>query len=83
MKDLKPISVAAIQMKIVSLDIDTNLQTAKRLLLEAIAKQSLDLVVFPEDCITGPIPAHPEYALDVDHYAIQFFRDLAREHQLY
>jgi len=77
------ISVAAVQMTVKSLDVDTNLATAKQLLEGQLQKGRLDLAVFPEDCITGPIPNHAELTLSEDSAAITFFRELATEHQIY
>lgn len=77
------VDIAAIQMEIRPLDINGNLKTAERLLLEALDAHTLDLVVFPEDFITGPIPYHLEYALDIDSDPIMFMRELARKYTLF
>lgn len=77
------ITVAAIQMEIVPLEVEKNLKKAEELLLELLAKHQPQLVVFPEDCITGPIPQNLEYALLPSDPAIQHFQQLARQHQLH
>ena len=77
------IDVAAIQMEILPLQIQKNLEKAEALLIKAMTHNKLDLVVFPEDCITGPIPAHLDYALNNTHYAIDFFANLAKKHNVY
>ena len=77
------ISVAAIQMEILTLQVNTNLQKAKSLLEDALKGHTLDLVVFPEDCITGPLPYNLEYACDITSKTIVFFQKLARKHRVY
>lgn len=70
-------------MEILPLQIEKNLEKARALLEEAMGNHKLDLVVFPEDCITGPIPANLEYALHKTDYAVNFFADLAKEHSVF
>ena len=77
------ISVAAIQMEILPLAVDANLAKAELLIQNAVKAQKLDLVVLPEDCITGPIPYNLEYSLDDTSDAVLFFRNLARKYKLY
>lgn len=77
------INVAAIQMEIRTLQVSTNLQKARHMLEDALKERRLDLVVFPEDCITGPLPYNLEYACDITSGAIVFFQKLARKHRVY
>ena len=70
-------------MEILPLDIKANLSKAEQLLKQAAKGQKLDLVVFPEDFITGPIPYNLEYALDENSEAISFLRNLARQYNTY
>lgn len=77
------IHVAAIQMEILPLQVEQNLEKAKALLEGAMNNQKLDLVVFPEDCITGPIPANLDYALHETDYAVKFFADLANKYSVF
>lgn len=70
-------------MEIRTLQVNINLQKAKRMLEDALKEHKLDLVVFPEDCITGPIPYNLEHACDITSEAILFFRELAQKHRVY
>lgn len=78
------ITVAAIQMEIIPLDIQTNTKKAEQLLKNALAEMpQLDLVVFPEYFITGPLPYNQEYAMTEDSEPIAFFKALAAKHKVY
>ena len=77
------VSVAAIQMTVTTLDVNANLRCAEQLLAEALKRGPLDLVVFPEDCITGPIPDRDDYLLAEDSQPVTFYRELARTHRLH
>ena len=77
------VHTAAIQMEILPLQIEKNLTKARSLLEEALKYHTLDLVVFPEDCITGPIPANLDYALSNTDDAVTFFADLAKEYSVF
>jgi predicted amidohydrolase len=77
------ISVAALQMEILPLDITANLRKAEQLLKNASTGQKLDLAVFPEDCITGPIPDNLESSLDNDSQALNVMKNLARKYETY
>jgi predicted amidohydrolase len=72
------VNVAAIQMEIIPLDIEANLTKAEKILEATMQSSELDLAVFPEDCITGPIPYSLDYALDEHSEAILFFKKLAK-----
>lgn len=73
----RKIKVVAIQMEIKSLDISANLKKAEEILRGISTKNKCDLVVFPENCITGPIPCNLELAQNENSDSIKFFQSLA------
>lgn len=77
------ITVSAVQMQIEPHDIATNLKTAERLVKKIFAKSKTDLIVFPEVCITGPIPNRLDLAQDENSESIKFFQKLARLYNTY
>jgi predicted amidohydrolase len=77
------VNVAAIQMYIEPNDIDANLKKAQQLLENVFAKNSCDLVVFPEDCITGPIPYRLDLVQNEKSNSIRFFQELAVGYNTY
>ena len=68
-------------MEIAMLDIKANLNKAQKLLKDLFSKVKCDLVVFPEDFITGPIPYNLELAQDESTSSIQLFRKLAIDYK--
>ena len=54
------ITVAAVQMEIAPLDTVRNLAKIEKLVGELCNQQPVDLVVLPEDVLTGPIPYNLE-----------------------
>lgn len=79
----KKVTVAAIQMYIEPNDIDANLKNAEQLLENVFAKNKCDLVVFPEDCITGPIPYRLDLVQSESSDSIKFFQNQAVKHNTY
>lgn len=77
------ISVAAVQMEIKPLAISVNLKKAEKLMAQIFAKNQVDLVVFPEAFITGPIPYNLELVQDETSSSLQFFQDLAFKYKTY
>lgn len=75
----RKIKVAAVQMKIEPLDIAANLKKIEQMLKTIFTNSTCDLVVFPEHCITGPIPRHLEYCLDEGSKHIQLLQSLASQ----
>lgn len=75
----RKIKVAAIQMEIKPLDISANLRKAEKILDEIFSKNKCNLVVFPEDFITGPIERNLELAQNEDSDSIKFFKTLAKK----
>lgn len=79
----RKITVAGVQMYIEPNSIDANLNKAKQLLERLFVKNHCDLVVFPEDCITGPIPYRLDLAQDENSDAIKAFQNLAIKYNTY
>lgn len=79
----KKITVAAIQMEIKPLDIDVNLKTAERLIKQVMKSCKCDLIVFPEDFITGPIPYNLELAQNENSDSIKYMAKLANDYKVY
>ena len=77
------ITVAAVQMEIMPLDIGRNLAKIEKLVGELCNQQPVDLVVLPEDVLTGPIPYNLEYALSESSSEVTRLCQIAREKQLY
>ncbi|HLL61194.1 MAG TPA: carbon-nitrogen hydrolase family protein [Candidatus Nitrosocosmicus sp.] len=78
----RKINVAAIQMYIEPLNIKANFKKAESLLSKIIKKEKVDLVVYPEDCITGPIPYNLKLAKDTSQIII-LFQNLAKKYNTY
>lgn len=77
------ITVGAIQMEIIPLDIGTNLKKAEYLLEKIYRAGNCDLVIFPEDFITGPIPNNLDYAMNIDSQPVEYFQKLARKYKIH
>lgn len=77
------VAVAAIQMHIKPNDIDANLKRAEQMLANLLENKNCDLVVFPEDCISGPIPYRLDLVLNESSDAIRFFQKLALKYNTY
>lgn len=79
----KKVNVAAIQMYIEPNEIDVNLKKAKFLINKLFKEKKCDLVVFPEDCITGPIPYRLDLVQSQSSASITFFQNLAVKYNTY
>src|SRR3989338_2248575 len=79
----RKIRVAAVQMQIEPLNIEKNVGKAEQLVEEIFINKPVDLIVFPEDCITGPIPYNLELAQDENSYSIKKFKALAVKYNTY
>lgn len=73
----RKITVAAIQMYIEPNEVEINLKKAELLMEKIFVKNKCDLVVFPEDCITGPIPFRLDLVQNENSNSIKFFKNLA------
>lgn len=71
------IIVSAVQMQIEPNDINQNLKKAEKLVKKIFEEGRTDLIVFPEMCITGPIPHRLDLAQDENSDSIKFFKRLA------
>lgn len=78
----RKVKVAAVQMYIKPNDIATNLERIK-FFIEKLEYEKCDLVVFPEDCITGPIPYRLDLVQDENSDAIKYLKSLAIQHSIY
>lgn len=77
----RKITVSAVQMQIEPNDITANLEKAEKLVRGIFEKNKTDLIVFPELCITGPIPNRMDLAQDENSDSIKFFRKLATKYK--
>lgn len=73
----RKITVSAVQMQIEPNEISVNLKKAEKLVAKIFEKSKTDLIVFPEMCITGPIPHRLDLVQDENSDSIRFFRKLA------
>lgn len=78
----RKINVAAIQFEIKPLDIESNLDKIKTLISE-VCKEKCDLIVLPEDCITGPDYYPTPDPQDEESKSIKLFKQLAIKYQIY
>lgn len=79
----RKITVSAVQMQIEPNNINVNLEKAEKLVKKIFEKNDTDLIVFPELCITGPIPHRLDLCQDENSDSIKFFRKLAVEYKTY
>lgn len=77
------IKVAAVQMEIKPLDISANLEKANKMLKKIFFNNNCDLVVFPEDFITGPIENNLDFTQDENSDSITILRNLAIKYKTY
>lgn len=76
-------TVAAVQMEIKPLDMKSNVSKAIGLIDQIFKKGHCDLVVLPEDFITGPIPCNLEFAQNEESDSILEFQNIARKYNTY
>src|SRR5690348_13788909 len=69
------LKVAVVQFEISPFAPQENLKKAEQFIRQAVA-QKADLIVFPEDCIAGPLEGHIELA-DFDARYVKHFQQLA------
>lgn len=77
------ITVASVQMEILPHSIEGNINTVYRLLGQACQTNSIDLIVLPEDCFTGPLPSHLEYAVEESSDTVDKIRNIAKDFRAY
>src|SRR5882724_11198290 len=73
-------TVAVIQCEIAQFAPDANLRKAEQFIQQA-ANQGAQLVVFPEDFVTGPINGAADFVDFTGHY-LSLFQQLARRYQI-
>jgi len=78
----RKVKVAAVQMYIEPNNINANLSRMEWY-IEQVSQQQCHLVVFPEDCITGPIPYRLDLVQSEKSKAIKFLKTLALTHKIY
>ena len=78
----RKIVVAAIQFEIKPLDIDVNLSKIEMLIAD-LCKERCDLIVLPEDCITGPDYYPTPEPQDESSKSIKLLKQLAIKYQIY
>lgn len=78
----RKIIVAAIQFEIKPLDVDANLNKVETLVTE-VCKEKCDLIVLPEDCVTGPDYYPNPDPQDENSKSVKLFKQLAIKHQIY
>jgi predicted amidohydrolase len=77
----RKITVSSVQMRIEPNDIPANLKKAEKLVKKIFEKNKTELIVFPELCITGPIPHRLDLVQDENSNSIKFFRRLANTYK--
>lgn len=79
----RKIVAAAVQMGIYPLNVAANLEKIENLVSQVLRKSPCDLIVLPEDCITGPIPYHLELVQDENSDSIKYLQKLAAKYRIY
>ena len=74
------VTIAVIQCAIEQFNPQANLAKAEQAIREAVAQQA-QLIVFPEDFVTGPLSGNKAYA-DYEHQYVQRFQQLARQYAI-
>lgn len=73
-------NIAVVQFAIQQFAPAQNLKKAEHFIQQAVAAQA-QIIVFPEDCITGPLSGHKEYA-DYEQRYVKHFQQLARQYAI-
>ncbi len=73
-------NIAVVQFDIQQFAPENNLKKAEHFIQEAVSAQA-QIVVFPEDFITGPLSGHKEYA-DYERRYVKHFQQLARQYAI-
>lgn len=74
------ITITSVQMRIVPNNIPANLNSVDRLVKKIFQNNKSDLLVFPELCITGPIPHRLDLCQDKNSESIKYFQKLAKKY---
>lgn len=78
----KNITVAAVQMEIGLHDVSGNIDKAEMFIQDMCVNQAVDLVVLPEDFVTGPIPHDLDLAMDDSSEPILRLREIAKKYKV-
>jgi predicted amidohydrolase len=73
------LNIAVVQFAITQFEPQHNLKKAERFISEAAAQANI--IVFPEDFVTGPLSGHGEYA-DHDGHYVRHFQQLAARYAI-
>lgn len=73
------VKIAVVQLKIKQYDPDHNIKRAEKFIKKASGKA--DIIVFPEDFITGPVSGKQELA-DFDGKYKLYFQKLAKKYRI-
>ena len=74
------VTIAIVQCAIEHFDPQANLAKAEQAIREAVAQQA-QLIVFPEDFVTGPLSGNKAYA-DYEHRYVQHFQQMALQYAI-
>ncbi len=74
------VTIAVVQCEITQYEPEVNLHKMEKFLVEAKASKA-DLIVFPEDAITGPIHGNKQL-VDFEGKYVQHFQELARQYAI-
>ncbi len=74
------LKVAVVQFEISQFAPQENLEKAEQFIRQAV-EQEVDLIVFPEDFIAGPLEGHVEFA-DFDSQYVKHFQQLAVQYRI-
>lgn len=77
------IVVSAVQMQIESGNIAANLKNAEKWVGKIFEKGRSDLIVFPEDSVSGALPDRIDLAQEDNSSSLKFFRELASSYKTY
>tara|TARA_Y100000310_G_C20643428_1_gene795244 strand:+ start:900 stop:1721 length:822 start_codon:yes stop_codon:yes gene_type:complete len=73
------VKIAVVQFEVEQYDPDNNLKKAEKFIKEASGKANI--IVFPEDFVTGPIITKREYADPKQKY-VNYFQNLAKKYKI-
>src|SRR6266567_5542309 len=73
------LNIAVVQFAIAQFEPEHNLKKAEQFISEAASQAQI--IVFPEDFVTGPLRGHREYA-DHDGHYVRHFQQLAARYSI-
>lgn len=75
------VKIAVVQFEINQYNPDKNLSKAEKFIAEA-SESKADIIVFPEDFITGPIKLRLEEFADISQRYCKYFQNLAKKYKI-